>query len=117
MKRSTKRFVAVVLVGFLLPFTPYSANAETPGSCGGTANAPVAHCFVYGPNARVVDQCRCSGSSPATCGPVGSYYCENQLGTRIKNSGGTACVDACMWVTAPEPEALVATADPIVSDE
>lgn len=107
----------MVLIGFLIPLSPCAGNAETPGSCVGTANAPVGHCFPYGMNARLVDLCRCSGSSAATCGPAGSYYCENQLGTRIKNSGGNACVDACIWVTAPEPEALVVPADPIVSVE
>ncbi len=86
--------------------------AVSAGTCGGTSNAPANHCNAW-PNTTLVDNCRCSGHTKASCGPAGSYYCEDNLKVKIKASSGTACEDHCVWTKTTTGGSSEA-ADPVV---
>jgi hypothetical protein len=119
IRKNVVYFVSALFIGAAVSldrfhFESAEAVAAVPGSCTGTASAPVGHCTPYGANAQLVDNCRCSGSSPATCLPKGSYYCTDQLGRKLAASQGAACVDNCIWVTLSTEDLDAVTTDPVV---
>jgi hypothetical protein len=99
-RSSLSKFLGALTVAMfaLLP------GVALAGSCQGSASPPANHCVNgWGTSAVTVNNCRCSGSTAASCGPTGSYYCNDAQGRKIKVSQGTACQGNCSWHTIYDP--------------